>query len=286
MGIYSILFFLVWIILSTLNSTVLAKEYTPEELEQAVKDLAERAEVNMVFIKGGEFWMGDQDPNDPNISSSELSRVKHRVKLDDFYLGEFEVTFEEFYIFIKVNSIKDVDEETTNYVIEKFSPKVPAFYVSWNNANDYCNWLADLTSKPFRLPTEAEWEYAARNRGKDINYSTNDGTLKVDINTDLYTLETYKELPEPVGHYPPNPLGLYGMEGGVSEWVNDWFDKNYFENSPLHNPEGPKNGKNKVYRGNKIGNNPKLIYLYNRRSAPVDTGELVFVGFRCAMSSL
>ncbi|MDE1462720.1 formylglycine-generating enzyme family protein [Spartinivicinus poritis] len=282
MGIYSILFFWVWIILSTLNSTVLAKEYTPEELKQAVKELAERAEANMVLIKGGEFWMGDQDPNDPNISSSrKLSRVKHRVKLDDYLLDKFEVTIEDFNIFKQVNNIILSEEKYFKYVIQREPPKSPVKYVSWENADQYCHWVGTIISKKCRLPTEAEWEFAARSRGKDVKYATNDGTAKPGINVDFFTEKSYQPFAFPVEKFSPNSIGIYGMEGGRSEWVNDWYDEGYYKSSPVDNPKGPDKGVKKVYRGSDRNGDSNLIYLYRRYTNDINYSSRS-IGFRCS----
>ena len=99
------------------------------------------------------------------------------------------------------------------------------------------------------MPTEAQWEYAARSGGKRVLFATDDGDIPKRGKN--YPLTKDMDLPlPPVGSYPPNPAGLYDMSGdSIYEWVNDWYDENYYKTSPAHNPQGPKSGTHKVIRG-------------------------------------
>ncbi|WP_052446551.1 formylglycine-generating enzyme family protein [Geoalkalibacter ferrihydriticus] len=123
------------------------------------------------------------------------------------------------------------------------SPEYPAG-VSWQEAHDYCAWLGEQSGLPFALPTEAQWEYAARSRGKVVPFATDTGLIEPGVN---YPPST--RYPFPVGNFPPNPLGFYDMSGNVQEWVADWYDPAYYSKSPEHNPQGPETGTEKVYRG-------------------------------------
>ena len=112
--------------------------------------------------------------------------------------------------------------------------------------------MREKTGLPFDLPTEAQWEYAARNRGQDVHYGTNDGHFKVGINAPSYQQqEDFLGLGDafiPVGKYPATPLGLFDMGTNGQEWMRDWYSKTYYEHSPNHNPTDPKQSTEKTLR--------------------------------------
>jgi formylglycine-generating enzyme required for sulfatase activity len=120
--------------------------------------------------------------------------------------------------------------------------------------------LSKITDRPFSLPTEAQWEYAARSRGQKFIYATNDGNLRQGINTAVRGVssvfavteagrETKLGSPYPVALFPPSPLGLFDMNGNGGDWVSDWYDPTYYDHSPVQDPQGPVTGKRKVIRG-------------------------------------
>mgnify|MGYP003334401633 CR=1 FL=1 len=121
-------------------------------------------------------------------------------------------------------------------------------YVSWYGARAYCTWLSKKIGKEVRLPTEAEWEYAARGGKKSRGY-TYSGSNTIgevawyDVNADNSLLV------QKVGGKSPNELGLYDMSGNVWEWCSDWYDEDYYSSSPSRNPKGPSSGATKVLRG-------------------------------------
>ncbi len=96
----------------------------------------------------------------------------------------------------------------------------------------------------FGLPTEAQWEYAARNRGQLVVLATDNGTIDRGRN---YSPSLHN--PMEVGHFPPSPMGFYDLSGNAAEWVQDWYVEDYYKHSPVHDPRGPKMGRSKVYRG-------------------------------------
>ncbi|MDU7016910.1 MAG: SUMF1/EgtB/PvdO family nonheme iron enzyme [Enterobacter sp.] len=142
------------------------------------------------------------------------------------------------------------------------TPQTPA-HVDWNEAQQYCQWLATITNLPFSLPTEAQWEYAARSRGKFVIAPTNDGTIQIDksggnVASEKDSKEYAKKMgtslgvysPLPGNLFPPNPLGIYDMAGNGWEWMKDWYDPDYYKHSPLKDPQGPDNPVYKDYKGN------------------------------------
>ena len=146
------------------------------------------------------------------------------------------------------------------------------------------------TALPFDLPTEAQWEYAARSRGQKVYFATNNGyrqlsgTTYFSPETNSYHEYTEDEVNsttriEDVDAYPPNPLGIAGMSNQVSEWVNDWYSPEYYQSSPEHNPQGPDSGTEKVLRD--AGG---MTMVFSRvHNAPEKEGYFPSVSFRCAL---
>ncbi|MGV4056089.1 formylglycine-generating enzyme family protein [Citrobacter portucalensis] len=132
-------------------------------------------------------------------------------------------------------------------------PDTPA-RVDWHEAERYCAWLGEVTGLPFSLPTEAQWEYAARSRGKYVVAPTDDGTIRIEgqkgINVatatdrEMYARQSENSLdiasPLPRDFRPPNPLGIYDMAGNGWEWMKDWYDPEYYSHSPVKDPQGPE----------------------------------------------
>ena len=132
-------------------------------------------------------------------------------------------------------------------------PDAPA-HVDWHEAERYCAWLGEVTGLPFSLPTEAQWEYAARSRGKYVVAPTDDGTIRIEgqkgINVatatdrEIYARQSESSLdiasPLPRDFRPPNPLGIYDMAGNGWEWMKDWYDPEYYSHSPVKDPQGPE----------------------------------------------
>ena len=143
---------------------------------------------------------------------------------------------------------------------------MPIVWVTWDNAHDYCVWAGG------RLPSEAEWEYAARGRSAVSRYGPVDEVSWYSGNSGGQT--------HAVGEKRPNGFGLYDVLGNVSEWVNDWYDGNYYQNSPSQDPTGPTTGTVRVLRGGDFVLNPGLVRVSDRDdNHPANrNGD---VGFRC-----
>lgn len=237
---------------------------------------------NMLYIAGGTFSMGSDDSE-----ASGDEKPIHSVTLSDFYMGKYEVTVAEFKAFVDATSYKtDAEKADGSYVYDNagnWTKKAgvnwrhdcqgntrssseynhPVVHVSWNDAKAYCAWLTKTLNKTYGLPTEAQWEYAARAKGKAHKYAwgnatnpTNganvaDETAKSKYSswsifsgyTDNYVYTC------PVAASGINDIGLYGMSGNVWEWCEDWYDSDYYKNSPTSNPTGPIDGADRVLRG-------------------------------------
>ena len=216
--------------------------------------------MEFIHIPAGCFNMGTEN-------GFKFESPVHKVCVDEFYLGKFEVTQEQWMKFMKDN-------------FSKFSGKsLPVERVSWNDAKSFIKKLnhAENTQK-YRLPQEAEWEYAAR-AGTTSQFYWGD---KID-NSYVWYFGTSNYKTHPVGSKKPNSFGLYDMMGNVWEWVEDWFASDYFKNSPMQNPKGPETGRLKVRRGGSQANLISHIKSHTRfRSVPDKRHHII--GFRVAFS--
>ncbi len=217
-------------------------------------------DVPMVFVQGGSFNMGSDD-------DGASAKPIHKVTVNSFYIGKYELTLADFRKFIMATGYKTTAEQqgwgamgnkfvkTNGVTWEDDSWGVkrppgqdnyPVLYVSWDDATRYCQWLSAQTGKTYLLPTEAEWEYAYRGGSKSKNYTysgSNDlatiGSVNVNSNNQS----------NPVGIREPNELGIYDMAGNVWEFCQDWFAADYYAGSPADNPQGPATGDHRVIRG-------------------------------------
>ena len=219
--------------------------------------------MEFVFVEGGCYQMGDNF-GDGYVDEKPL----HEVCLDDFYIGKYEVTWGEYEKVIgpHLPHIKKGD----NY---------PVAQVSWFDAQDFIRLLNDKTSENFRMPTEAEWEYAARSRGKNEKYPGSDSPLEVawyEDNSELYT--------HPVGEKVANELGLHDMSGNVREWCQDWYYSGYYKSSPRINPTRNVSGSGRrVLRGGGIHREAEHIRLsYRDGKEPAESRNCI--GLRLVLS--
>jgi formylglycine-generating enzyme required for sulfatase activity len=213
------------------------KTDTNASLEARVQALLTKVKRSLRPLKGGTFEMGDWG-NEAGVpyDFDAHSRPLHKVTLDGFSMMAYKVTFDDFDVFTDATDHERIT--TRKLEIKDRAPNRPAG-VSWFGAKAYCGWLATLTKLPFDLPTEAQWEYAARSRGKRMLFATDNGKLEKGRNFPKEWEYGENEPPIPdVGTYPPNPAGLYGMSENTGEWVDDWFDEKYYQTSSNKNPTG------------------------------------------------
>ena len=237
--------------------------------------------IEFIHIRGGTFEMGDTFGEG---MSSELP--VHTVTLDDYYLSATEVTFAQYDAFCEATERRKPGDE--NWGRGQF----PVINVPFEDINAFCSWLSDETGRDIRLPTEAEWEYAARERGKKIRFGNgNESADPTEINFDGSA--AYKESYSrpgvfrgksvPVGSFAPNALGLYDMSGNVWEWCSDFDKGHYYANSPSDNPQGPQSGYFRVLRGGSWRDPPEYCRTTSRINHYPGDGYY-YHGFRLAMS--
>ena len=297
------------------------------------KQITNSVGMKLTLIPAGEFKMGSAESAEAtaaffnktygkNLTADYFKgeHPQHRVRITKpFYLATYHVTRGQFRQFVKDSGYKtdaekgDLpgawgwDAEKKGFVCSKDylwrnagfeqTDEHPVVTVSWNDAVAFCKWLGRKEGKTYRLPTEAEWEYACR-AGTTTRYSSGDDpeTLAKVGNVADATLRA--KLPDsvdntikasdgyvftaPVGQFKPNAFGLYDMHGNAWQWCADWYGEDYGK-SPADNPTGPETGTERVFRGGSWYNGPNDCRSATRhRSTPGDRDN--FTGFRVAMT--
>lgn len=230
--------------------------------------------MEFVYVPGGRFQMGDTFSE-----GQDDEKPVHEVHVDGFYMGKYEVTQGEWEKVMGNNP--SAFQKGSRYPVEQ---------VSWDDVQKFISTLNEQSGKQYRLPTEAEWEYAARSGGGNLKCGTSTGELNrklanygKDYGGGGDASDGYEKT-APVGSYPANALGLYDMNGNVWEWVNDRYEK--YSDSPQKNPKGPlsSNFTNRVIRGDSWTDMPRSVRAADRfRCLPgYVSGSL---GFRLALAS-
>lgn len=241
------------------------------ELDTRIKVLLTKVKKTLRPLKAGSFEMGDWGTESgQHYDIDTWSRPLHKVTLDGFSMMAYKVTYEDFDVFTDATGNERINMD--EFSIEYRKPKRPAG-VSWYGAKAYCEWLGKMTALPFDLPTEAQWEYAARSGGKRVLFATDNGKLERPRNFPKDWRHEAEQPPPPeVGSFPANPAGLYDMSQDNGEWVNDWFDENYYKISPKKNPTGPVAGNKKVIRGS-VGGPAEISAMVFMRSSDIPQPE-------------
>jgi sulfatase modifying factor 1 len=254
----------------------------------------------LALIPAGEFVMGSED-------AEEDERPPHRVHVDDFLLAVHPVTNLEYARFVRetghrvpaiyelplVVTVGSRDRERTfrssgqPYIWTESDPPRdrldhPVTLVRWDDAVAYCAWLSAATGRVVRLPTEAEWEKAARGGTEGKRYPWGD---RLDRNLANFLGDPGlrpQQGTTPCRAYPPNGYGLFDMVGNVWEWVHDWYDPLYYAASPGRNPEGPHHGHLRIVRGGAwLVGDVRMLSCSHRHKVPADTYSYT-IGFRVA----
>ena len=230
-------------------------------------------EPTLISIPSSWFLMGSG-------SGQDCERPIHRVWIDSFFLAATQVTNAEYDRYLRASGAATPpfwNDPNFNH------PEQPVAGPSWYEANRYCEWLIEQTGKQYRLPTEAEWERAARGGLEQKQFPWGDDPP--------HSLPDYAKRwqtgPEPVARYAPNAFGLYDIGDNVHEWCSDWYDPNYYAASPERNPQGPEQcpmkPPRKSSRGGSWRHQIKVARCSARSSIPPEF-QYGDYGFRIACS--
>ncbi len=269
--------------------------------------------MKLVYIPAGEFIMGsndsDSDPDDKPI---------HKVKITQgLYMGLHEVTRGQFRQFVEKTGYRtDAEREGWSYAWKgRVLAKVhglswqnpgyeqtddhPVVCVSWNDANAFYDWLIQKEDRTYRLPTEAEWEYACRAGTTTAcqwgnNPDNGSGWCNAADLTGKGSFSNWRNFfnwrdgyiyTSPVGQFKQNAFGLFDMHGNVWERCSDWYDAEYYANSPSVDPKGPSTGKSRVIRGGSWGSYPGSLRSAQRSTGVPDVRS-IYTGFRVLLETI
>lgn len=319
------------VLLCACADTAVADDKQKDSLAEITSSIG----MKLVRIPAGEFMMGNEAsfealraafPEMPR-NHFNVASPSHRVRITKpFYLSVHEVTVGQFRRFVEDQKYKTEAERDSNggYGYNVDVPRMhfnashfmwrnsgwdqsdnhPVVNVTWNDAIAFCEWLTRKEGLSYRLPTEAEWEYACR-AGAQTRYSTGDESASLEGVANVAdqsnetipgeSLQRNSEFPyftfddrytfsAPVGKFKPNRFGLYDMHGNVSEWCSDWFDRRYYESAPTEDPPGPARGTERVVRGGAWCHSPHYLRsAFRLRAEPKWRTD--FIGFRVARSA-
>ena len=235
--------------------------------------------MNFVYIKSGKFEMGlhnSEADDDEQPMFTEPSKPVHTVLISKpFWLGKFEVTQTQYKELVDANPSRI---EGGDHPVER---------ISWHDAMRFCRKLTKRESQAgrlpkgyvYRLPTEAEWEYAARGGSKSNGYKHSGSD---DIDEVAWYVDNSSSKTHEVGRKQPNELGIYDMSGNVWEWCYDWYDDDYYSNSPRENPVNTSRASYRVCRGGSCNNTRFCRSVFRFRSAP--DFKYFILGFRVALA--
>ena len=220
------------------NLSAISKEdIVPQDYVEDAWDI----NMKMIWVEGGEFMMGCTKEQGADCENDELN--VRRVRVDGFYIGMLEVTQSQWEKVMGTSIQQQWNKAgNTDYLYSGKGNDYPIYCVNWNEAMEFCKQLSNKTGKSYTLPTEAQWEYAARGGNKGEGY-------KFAGHNSPYGIAYWNRFgPGLCGTLLPNEIGIYDMSGNVYEWCKDWFVQPYLNNDVI-NPVGPTSGANRVRRG-------------------------------------
>ncbi len=275
-------FFIIVLWLASLACNTIIR--TPVDLEPAIEptpietpsvEVSPRDGMTLIIIPGGTFIMGTN-------SGGEDEWPEHEVYLDDYWIDKTEVTNSMYYLCMESGiceaPLSDGFTAPEDHYKNPQTAEFPVVYVTWYNAQAYCEWVGR------RLPTEAEWEKAARGTDARIYPWGNQDPTPELLNFDQNNFGLM-----PVGSFPlgASPYGVMDLAGNAWEWVADWYDENYYSVSPNVNPTGPSNGPDgRALRGGAFFQSDPEVRTTNRHSTTPDYNRSVDIGFRCASDNM
>ena len=236
---------------TTEKKEVIIKEGLTESLSVPLKEGGDNlsftvngVSFTMVPVEGGTFTMGAT--SEQGSDANDVEKPAHSVTLSSYYIGETEVTQELWQAVMGFTVAQQRDKTNNNWTLKGIGSNYPMYYISWTECQTFISRLNSLTGRSFRLPTEAEWEFAARGGDQSRGYRYSGGN---DLGSVCWYEVNSGNETHPVKTKSPNELGIYDMSGNVWEWCQDWFSPNCYGNSPSRNPAGPSSGSYRVLRG-------------------------------------
>lgn len=226
---------------------------------------------NMIPVEHGTFQMGK------SADGNDATTVRSVTISKDYYIGETEVTQALWKAVTGYSPTSDGSSWSSMYGL---GDNYPAYYISWNDVQTFITKLNQLTGQTFRMPTEAEWEFAAKGGNKSQGYTYSGSNTIGDVA--WYTGNSGSKT-HPVATKASNELGLYDMSGNVWEWCADWYDSTYYSVSPSVDPTGPASGSSRVRLGGSWNNDAAFCRTANRGGS-TPTNRYNSVGFRLALS--
>ena len=272
-----------------LDTQDIVVEWTPEGKKLAMQRVAEwPAKEEMVQVPAGLFLMGSDKKVDRNAYKAEMPQ--RTVYLESFEIDKYEVTALHYLKFVlETGRLPQLDWRYDGGNFQDTMAHHPIMHVSWYDADAYCRWAGK------RLPTEAEWEKAARGEDGRINPWGNQIAGLSRANFGRSGLSgPVRDRPERLLLYPPlisvdkyenavSPYGIHQQIGNVAEWVADWYDVDYYKAAPDRNPKGPEHGKHRAFRGASWIASSTTARAAQRNGADPNT-KMNWLGFRCARS--
>ena len=211
-----------------LNFTLVEVKPENQDFVETVKGL----NMKMIFVEGGTFQMGATSEQGSDATDDE--KPAHSVTLSSYYIAETEVTQAQWRAVMGSNPSSFTGDNR------------PVEQVTWYDAKKFCERLSELTGRTYLLPTEAQWEFAARGGNQSQGYRYSGSNTISDV---AWYVSNSSNTTHSVKQKQPNELGLYDMSGNVWEWCSDWYNSSYYSSSSQTNPTGPSSGSNRVLRG-------------------------------------
>ena len=253
----------------------------------------------MLTISAGHFLMGSQKAGEALPFGDDFAHV-HEVEMSGFRMSRFLVTNAQYLAYCQASGREPPESPRGWGDYLRRMPNHPVVNVSYKDAEDYTKWLATITGRKYQLPTEAEWEFAARAGTDDgrlfswgdewDNEAANTSTWYIGHVVDRddwkewwdregQTMAKSRPMTTRVGSFKPNAWGFYDMTGNVWEWMRDWYEADYYARSPAKDPQGPLSGDEKVLRGCSWYNKPDVCFISTRDRYALDL-RLYYNGFR------
>jgi formylglycine-generating enzyme required for sulfatase activity len=266
----------------------------PSPTADELAEFKDKIRKELVFVKGGRFLMGDFGPEKSKeklpYSANDGAAPAHDVTLNSYSILRHRVTYADYDLYTRANHLAPVAIDKGDDFEFRF-PDFPVAHVTWQQSRDYCSWVSKILGVPVDLPTEAQWEYAARSRGElwvipSSAVPVVDGQYNVEqLDSVIDRMEENGTSPEPlisrpVGTYGENRIGVSDVFGRGKEWTYDWFDKGYYSHSPQRDPRGPEHGSTRSVR---YATDSRTRLVIDRTGLAPET-EKADLGFRCVVN--